>query len=57
MSKAEAGVQVIAKMEDKVVAVKQDNIVATAFILNLALTIDFTYILSSQLLISEIAST
>jgi 5'-phosphate synthase pdxT subunit len=31
VSKAEAGVQVIAKMEDKVVAVKQDNIIATAF--------------------------
>ena len=31
VSKAEDGVEVIAKLEDKVVAVKQDNIVATAF--------------------------
>jgi pyridoxal 5'-phosphate synthase pdxT subunit len=31
VSKAEEGVQVVAKLEDKVVAVKQDNIIATAF--------------------------
>ena len=31
VSKAEDGVEVIAKLEDKVVAVRQDNIVATAF--------------------------
>jgi pyridoxal 5'-phosphate synthase pdxT subunit len=31
VSKIEEGVHVIAKLEDKVVAVKQDNIVATAF--------------------------
>ena len=31
VSKTEEGVQVIAKMEDKVVAVKQDNIIATSF--------------------------
>ncbi len=31
VSKAEEGVEVIAKLEDKVVAVKQDNIIATAF--------------------------
>jgi pyridoxal 5'-phosphate synthase pdxT subunit len=31
VSKAEEEVQVIAKIEDKIVAVKQDNIVATAF--------------------------
>lgn len=31
VSKAEEGVEVVAKLEDKVVAVKQDNIIATAF--------------------------